>query len=279
MAGIKNIKQKTQADIVSHSLHPEYTYSRTITYDASTKTLIAHNFPNSQVFNFNSEDLYKEVIPAGDENPQEEGWYESDGATPPTYTLTTDTVVYIGKIYYTKVTEVDFNVLNQDRTDRTSYTTYNNEKINIQDKGYSSVSGGGIIYDGYSTKEVLIGGDKGEYITSFYYGFTAELLGGNGQLYKFGYCCNDNYGKDFPIFIQFASEGGLVKLPIDQATMFYPSKEGMYEFQTEEWTPTQEEITSKLDTNSHIPPVIAVIWIPIGPDQNNPFSFVLDYVL
>ena len=33
-------------------------------------------------------------------NPQEQGWYESDGQTPPTYTLTTDTTVQVGKTYY-----------------------------------------------------------------------------------------------------------------------------------------------------------------------------------
>lgn len=35
-------------------------------------------------------------------NPQAQGWYESDGATPPSYTLTSDTVVQAGKTYYTK---------------------------------------------------------------------------------------------------------------------------------------------------------------------------------
>lgn len=33
-------------------------------------------------------------------NPQAQGWYESDGQTPPTYTLTTDTTVQAGKTYY-----------------------------------------------------------------------------------------------------------------------------------------------------------------------------------
>ena len=46
------------------------------------------------------DEVYKAVTPAGTENPQEEGWYESDGQTPPTYTLTTDTSIQSGKTYY-----------------------------------------------------------------------------------------------------------------------------------------------------------------------------------
>ena len=45
------------------------------------------------------DEVYNAVTsPTG--NPQEQGWYESDGLTPPTYTLTTDTSVQIGKTYY-----------------------------------------------------------------------------------------------------------------------------------------------------------------------------------
>ena len=45
-------------------------------------------------------EVYSEVTPVGDENPQSEGWYESDGLIPPTYTLTTDTAVNPSKTYY-----------------------------------------------------------------------------------------------------------------------------------------------------------------------------------
>ena len=50
--------------------------------------------------------VYNAVTPIGDEDPSAEGWYESDGATPPTYTLTADTSVQVGKTYYTK--DVDY---------------------------------------------------------------------------------------------------------------------------------------------------------------------------
>lgn len=46
------------------------------------------------------DEVFNPVTPAGTEDPQAEGWYESDGATPPTYTLTTDTTVQAGKTYY-----------------------------------------------------------------------------------------------------------------------------------------------------------------------------------
>ena len=43
---------------------------------------------------------YDEVTPVGTENPQEEGWYVSDGAGG--YTATTDTTVQVGTTYYQK---------------------------------------------------------------------------------------------------------------------------------------------------------------------------------
>ena len=46
---------------------------------------------------------YNEVTPAGTENPQEEGWYVSDGEGG--YTLTTDTEVQSGTTYYERVEE------------------------------------------------------------------------------------------------------------------------------------------------------------------------------
>ena len=50
-------------------------------------------------------DVYTAVEPVGDENPSEEGWYESDGLIPPTYTLSADTSVDSEKTYYTKTQE------------------------------------------------------------------------------------------------------------------------------------------------------------------------------
>lgn len=48
---------------------------------------------------------YEAVTPEGTENPQALGWYESNGATPPTYTLTSDTTVDAGKTYYERTGE------------------------------------------------------------------------------------------------------------------------------------------------------------------------------
>lgn len=46
---------------------------------------------------------YFEVTPEGTENPEALGWYVSDGATPPTYTKTTDTTVQSGTTYFKRV--------------------------------------------------------------------------------------------------------------------------------------------------------------------------------
>lgn len=46
------------------------------------------------------DDYYMAMTPSGTENPKALGWYESDGQTPPTYTLTNDTSVQGGKTYY-----------------------------------------------------------------------------------------------------------------------------------------------------------------------------------
>ena len=55
------------------------------------------------------DELYEAVTsPTG--NPQEQGWYESDGQTPPTYTLTTDTTVVSGKTYYVGIGAMAFKL-------------------------------------------------------------------------------------------------------------------------------------------------------------------------
>lgn len=50
-------------------------------------------------------DVYTAVTPVGDEDPSAEGWYESDGLVPPTYTLSVDTNVDPLKTYYAKTQE------------------------------------------------------------------------------------------------------------------------------------------------------------------------------
>lgn len=60
------------------------------------------NPTNGQTFLYMGDTTYtySAVTPSGDENPQEEGWYESDGSGG--YTLTSDESVQGGKTYYTR---------------------------------------------------------------------------------------------------------------------------------------------------------------------------------
>lgn len=46
------------------------------------------------------DEVYIEATNTTGKNPKAEGWYESDGQTPPTYTETNDTTVQSGKTYY-----------------------------------------------------------------------------------------------------------------------------------------------------------------------------------
>lgn len=211
-----NIKQKTQADIVLDAPHIGSAYHRTITYDNNSRTLIAYNFPQSQVFNFTEDEV------------------------------------------------VDFGIINKNTASRTSFTDYDegNKTLNISDKSYSDDSGGGIIIPKISIKEVEIGGGA-KTVSCYYYTFTLDTLQASENIIKFGYCCNDNYGKDFPLFIFFGkrTSGGEEKC-------FYPGKEGMYEFQPEYW---ENELI--------YPEKISEITIPVGPSLYTPFSFVLDYVI
>ena len=77
-------------------------------FDVSDRLQFGISFPASptdeQIFLYMGETTYtytyNAVTPEGTENPQEEGWYVSDGAGG--YELTTDTTVQSGTIYYTR---------------------------------------------------------------------------------------------------------------------------------------------------------------------------------
>ena len=60
--------------------------------------------PNEQGW-YEKVEVYTAVTPVGDEDPSAEGWYESDGLVPPTYTLSVDTNVDPLKTYYAKTEE------------------------------------------------------------------------------------------------------------------------------------------------------------------------------
>lgn len=157
---------------------------------------------------------------------------------------------------------VSLENINKDLENKTSFTDYEeeNKTLNMSDRGYSEESGGGIVIPKISTREVEIGGGS-QTVNCYYYIFTLDVLQASKNIIKFGYCCNDNYGKDFPIFILFGNTS------TGREVRFYPGKEGMYEFQPEYW-----------DNEKIYPEKISQIIIPIGPDYNSPFSFVLDYV-
>lgn len=78
-------------------------------FDVSDRLQFGLAFPaspvNNQTFLYMGETTYtysyNAVTPEGSENPQEEGWYVSNGAG--SYELTTDTTVQGGTVYYERV--------------------------------------------------------------------------------------------------------------------------------------------------------------------------------
>jgi len=67
-------------------------------------------------------DVYTAVTPVGDEDPSAEGWYESDGLVPPTYTLSVDTNVDPSKTYYEKTQEYQLTADQTVQVGKTYYT-------------------------------------------------------------------------------------------------------------------------------------------------------------
>lgn len=84
------------------------------------------------------------------------------------------------------------------------------------------------------TKTIRIGGDKGKTIDHQYKIITSAMLGSD-NVFKFGYCANNNRGIDYPIF--------LVLNGVE--TEFQLGKTGMFEFHPEQWkdvnVPTEEQ--------------------------------------
>lgn len=76
---------------------------------------------------------------------------------------------------------------------------------------------------------------------------------------KFGYCVNDNEGINYPIFIKTDSDGNAKKI--------YIGKDGMYEFQSDNWFDSNAEDT---DTRT-IEINLTEVWVPAV------VPFVIDY--
>ena len=75
-------------------------------------------------------------------------------------------------------------------------------------------------------KTILVGGDKGKIIEDCpYYVITKNMLG-PGDVFKFGYCVNNNIGLGYPIFLGINE---------NEPEEFQIGKTGMFEFQPEEW--------------------------------------------
>jgi hypothetical protein len=80
------------------------------------------------------------------------------------------------------------------------------------------------------TKQIDKGGDKGETISQVYKVITSAMLGSD-NVFKFGYCTNDNQGMNYPIFLTL---NGV-------ETEFQLGKTGMSEFQPEEWKDVNDD--------------------------------------
>lgn len=76
-------------------------------------------------------------------------------------------------------------------------------------------------------------------ITHTYKLITSIMLGSN-NVFKFGYCINNNQGKKYPIYLLLNDEE-----EIGNATPFYIGKTGMFEFQPEEWTDVNDKEQSE----------------------------------
>ena len=85
------------------------------------------------------------------------------------------------------------------------------------------------------TKQIDKGGDKGETISYQYKVITSEKLGSE-NVFKFGYCTNDNQGMNYPIFLTL---NGV-------ETQFQLGKTGMFEFQPEEWKDVNDDNTERI---------------------------------
>ena len=89
------------------------------------------------------------------------------------------------------------------------------------------------------TKQIDKGGDKGETISYQYIVITSSMLGSE-NVFKFGYCANNNQGINYPIF--------LVLNGVE--TEFQIGKTGMFEFQPETWKDVNDDDTEREATVS-----------------------------
>ncbi len=95
---------------------------------------------------------------------------------------------------------------------------------NIRQKTNFDLTGG-------EEKTVRVGGDKGETRTLTYKSILFE-----SNVFKLGYCTNDNEGMNYPIFLVFLT---------GEEKEFQIGKTGMFEFQPEEWRDVNADDTER----------------------------------
>lgn len=95
---------------------------------------------------------------------------------------------------------------------------------NIRQKTNFDLTGG-------EEKTVRVGGDKGETRTLTYKSILFE-----SNVFKLGYCTNDNEGMNYPIFLVFST---------GEEKEFKIGKTGMFEFQPEEWRDVNDDDTER----------------------------------
>lgn len=117
-------------------------------------------------------------------------------------------------------------------------------KINIRQKTNFDLIGG-------ETKKVWIGGDNGQEESLTY----KKIVFENENVFKFGYCTNDNEGMNYPIFIVFNDNK-------EDEHEFQIGKTGMFEYQLENWDedesyPDERKYTIKeIKVYEHVPFVL-----------------------
>lgn len=96
------------------------------------------------------------------------------------------------------------------------------------------------------TRTIRKGGDIGETLDYTYKVITSAMLGSD-DIFKFGYCTNDNQGMNYPIFLVLNNN----------ETEFQIGKTGMFEFQPEEYKIVDgenEKRTAKVSLSSVLVP-------------------------
>lgn len=176
-------------------------------------------------------------------------------------TKTLSLINYNTQSVFTVDTDNNLVIANPNADRPSSNTTYNNTNKILQmiDYSYSTDTGGGQAQHNMQSEQIRVPPES-EPFSYYYYIFTTQDFVSE-NLVKVGYCCNSNVGKDYPIFIKFSGDSN--------KHMYYPGKEGMYEFQPETLKiKNEEDIEEYAEFTVE---QISQIWVPTG------FSFTLDF--